>query len=186
MPLKPKLDWDTVKDFSQAIVQHLARTIPQRFVAKSGARNRIGRIFVDYLRNGFGATTAAAWSARARPGLGISVPVGWDELAGLKGGDQWTIATAREHISFQKRRPVGRLPESASNADEGPQVTGARRGKAARPPPLKEPCSPSPIQAQGEDRRGRGKESAERRMWQHRNRSDSRRANGPGASGRER
>ena len=75
MPLAPQLDYDTVKGFSQAVVQHLARTIPQRFVAKSGGGNRVGRIFVDYLRNGHGATTAAAFSARSRPGLGVSMPV---------------------------------------------------------------------------------------------------------------
>ncbi len=68
VPLAPRLDYDTVKAFSQALVQHLARTIPSRFVAKSGASNRVGKIFVDYLRNGFGATTAAAFSARSRPG----------------------------------------------------------------------------------------------------------------------
>jgi len=76
VPLKKQFDWDTVKDFSQAIVQHLARTIPQRFVAKSGGTNRVGKIFIDYLRNGFGATTVAAWSARSRAGLGIQCPCG--------------------------------------------------------------------------------------------------------------
>lgn len=34
--------------------------IPERFLAKSGPKSRIGKIFVDYLRNGFGATTTAA------------------------------------------------------------------------------------------------------------------------------
>ncbi|RYX92526.1 MAG: DNA ligase D [Comamonadaceae bacterium] len=91
VPVKRLHDWDTVKDFSQAIVQHLAQTIPQRFVAKSGPKNRVGKIFVDYLRNGFGATTVCAWSARARPGLGVSVPVGWDELEGLKSSSDWTV-----------------------------------------------------------------------------------------------
>ncbi|RYF44302.1 MAG: ATP-dependent DNA ligase, partial [Comamonadaceae bacterium] len=75
VPLKRLRDWDTVKDFSKAIVQHLTSTIPARFVAKSGPRNRVGKIFVDYLRNGRGATTVSAWSARARPGMGVSVPV---------------------------------------------------------------------------------------------------------------
>jgi bifunctional non-homologous end joining protein LigD len=98
VPLKKQLDWDTVKDFSQAIVQHLSRTLPDRFVAKSGAKNRVGRIFIDYLRNGYGATTVCAWSARARPGLGISVPVGWDELPKLKGGAHWTVATVHERL----------------------------------------------------------------------------------------
>ena len=99
VPLKPKFDWDTVKDFSQAIVQHLAQTIPQRFVAKSGGSNRVGRIFIDYLRNGFGATTAAAWSARSRPGLGISVPVRWDELAHLTSGAHWSVATVESRLA---------------------------------------------------------------------------------------
>jgi bifunctional non-homologous end joining protein LigD len=98
VPLKKQWDWDTVKSFSQAIVQHLSRTLPDRFVAKSGASNRVGRIFIDYLRNGYGATTVCAWSARSRPGLGISVPVRWDELAGLKGGAHWTIRDAHKRL----------------------------------------------------------------------------------------
>jgi bifunctional non-homologous end joining protein LigD len=104
-PLAPRLDYETVKDFSQAVVQHLARTIPQLFVDKSGGQNRVGRIFVDYLRNGFNATTAAAYSARARPGLGVSIPIAWDELPDLKGGDHWTISNARDRLSFLKQDP---------------------------------------------------------------------------------
>jgi bifunctional non-homologous end joining protein LigD len=99
VPLKKQFEWDPVKDFSAAIVQHLARTIPDRVVAKSGPKNRVGRIFIDYLRNGFGATTASAWSARARPGLGISVPVTWDELPGLQSGAQWTVTTVQERLA---------------------------------------------------------------------------------------
>lgn len=91
VPLRKQYDWDTVKRFSQVIVQHLARTLPQLFVAKSGPKNRVGKIFADYLRNGFGATTVCAWSARARPGLGVSVPVKWEELDKLAGGAHWTI-----------------------------------------------------------------------------------------------
>ncbi len=105
VPLAPSLDYDTVHGFSQAVVRHLAKTIPARFVAKSGPANRIGKIFVDYLRNGHGATTAAAFSARARPGLGVSMPVSWDALGQLKSGAHWTITTAREHLSFQSVDP---------------------------------------------------------------------------------
>ena len=91
VPLKKQHDWDTVKGFSQVLVRHLAKTIPQRFVAKSGPKNRVGKIFVDYLRNGFGATTVTAWSARARPGMGVSVPVAWDELPDLTSSAHWTV-----------------------------------------------------------------------------------------------
>jgi bifunctional non-homologous end joining protein LigD len=100
VPLAPREGWDTVRDFSQALVQHLAAVVPDRFVAKSGAKNRVGRIFVDYLRNGRGATTAAAFSARARPGLGVSIPVAWEELPELTGGAHWTIANAHERLDM--------------------------------------------------------------------------------------
>ena len=105
VPLSARLDYDTVKAFSQHAVQHLAQTIPQRFVAKSGPSNRVGKIFVDYLRNGFNATTAAAFSARARPGLGVSMPIDWGELPEIRGGAHWTISDARDRLSFQKADP---------------------------------------------------------------------------------
>ena len=98
VPLKGGLDWDTVKDFSQAIVRHLSSELPDRFAFKSGPKNRVGKIFIDYLRNGQGATTACAWTARVRPGLGISVPLAWDELEHLKAGDQWNIKNAHTRL----------------------------------------------------------------------------------------
>ena len=113
VPLKKQHDWDTVKGFSQALVQHLAKTIPQRFVAKSGPKNRVGKIFVDYLRNGFGATTVTAWSARARPGMGVSVPVAWDELPGLTSSAHWTVR------NISGRLPVGNTPWAGYTAASG-------------------------------------------------------------------
>ncbi len=103
-PIKRLHDWDTVREFSQAVVQHLARTLPQRFVAKAGPRNRVGRIFVDWLRNGFGSTTVSAWSVRARPGLGISVPLRWDELQGLQSSAHWHLG------NIEARLPEGNAP----------------------------------------------------------------------------
>ncbi len=98
VPIKGGKDWDTVKAFSQAIVKHLASTLPERFAFKSGAKNRVGKIFIDYLRNGQGATTVCAWAARVRPGLGISVPVAWDELKSLKSGDQWNVTNVHTRL----------------------------------------------------------------------------------------
>ena len=98
VPIRPKHDWDTVKAFSQAIVAHMAEQIPKRFVVKSGPANRVGKIFIDYLRNGRGATTVAAWSVRTRPGLGISVPLAWEELDKLKAADQWNVSNVHSRL----------------------------------------------------------------------------------------
>jgi bifunctional non-homologous end joining protein LigD len=99
VPLKRLHGWNTVKGFSQTIVQHLAATLPQRFTSKSGPRNRVGKIFIDYLRNGFGATTVAAWSVRSRPGLGVSVPIDWSELDTLSHSAHWTIANIDSRLA---------------------------------------------------------------------------------------
>jgi bifunctional non-homologous end joining protein LigD len=98
VPIKRLHGWEAVKGFSRDVVQHLASTLPQRFVAKSGPKNRVGKIFVDYLRNGLGATTASAWTARARPGMGVSVPVAWDELGTLTGGAHWTVPSVGRRL----------------------------------------------------------------------------------------
>jgi bifunctional non-homologous end joining protein LigD len=105
VPLAPRWGYEVVKGFSQKAVQHMARVIPSRFVAKSGGSNRVGKIFIDYLRNGHGQTTAAAFSARSRPGMGVSMPIAWEQLSEVKSGAQWTIVTAREYLSFQKIDP---------------------------------------------------------------------------------
>jgi bifunctional non-homologous end joining protein LigD len=81
-PLRAPLpDWDLAKRFTRAVSEYLAQSAPGVFVAKAGERNRVGRIFVDYLRNGYGATTVAAFSPRWRPGVRISVPLRWGELS---------------------------------------------------------------------------------------------------------
>ncbi|HYS12648.1 MAG TPA: non-homologous end-joining DNA ligase [Burkholderiaceae bacterium] len=99
VPLQPRFDWDTVRALAQAVTLRLAHAAPDRFAEKSGAKNRVGRIFVDYLRNGRGATTVAAWSLRARPGLGVSVPVRWEELESLRAGDHWTVRNVGERLA---------------------------------------------------------------------------------------
>ncbi|MBN3749378.1 DNA ligase D [Burkholderia sp. Se-20373] len=105
VPLTRHAGWDDVKDFSRAVAQHIAGALPDRFTATMGPRHRRGKIFVDYLRNGRGASTIAAYSVRARPGMGVSVPLDWDEVPDTTGGAQWTIDTLRERLDALKRDP---------------------------------------------------------------------------------
>ena len=99
VPLTRKHGWDEVKDFSHAIVSHMANLLPERFSAMSGPKNRVGRIFIDYLRNGLGATTICAYAARTREGLPVSVPLFREEVAQIKGGNQWNISNVHERLN---------------------------------------------------------------------------------------
>jgi bifunctional non-homologous end joining protein LigD len=96
VPLARSEGWDVTKAFAKAISQFLARQMPQRITATMGPKNRVGKVFIDYLRNARGASTVAAYSVRARPGLPVSVPIARDELAGLRNAQQWDIHTALE------------------------------------------------------------------------------------------
>ena len=127
LPIVARWDADVVKDFSKAVVEHLARTLPDRFVAKSGGANRVGRIFVDYLRNGSEATTVAAFSARARPDLGVSMPMSWDDLPGLKSGADFTVANAQDHLAFQTQDPWAAYWQSRQSLSAAMKLLGLRK-----------------------------------------------------------
>ncbi|WP_338473501.1 DNA ligase D [Pseudomonas sp. MS646] len=96
VPLARSEGWDTTKAFAKAISQFLAREVPQKITATLGPKNRVGKVFVDYLRNARGASTVSAYSVRARPGLPVSVPIARAELDGLRNAQQWDINTALE------------------------------------------------------------------------------------------
>lgn len=110
VPLTPKADWDAVKSFSHAIVKHIATLLPDRFSAVSGPKNRVGRIFIDYLRNGLGATTICAYAARSREGLPVSVPIFRDELKDIKGANVWNIRNLHERLGELDVDPWADLP----------------------------------------------------------------------------
>lgn len=105
IPLARRDGWDTVKAFAKAIAQFMTQQLPERFTATSGPKNRVGKIFIDYLRNARGASTVAAYSVRARPGLPVSVPVSREELKGLRGAQQWTVANLLERLEGLKADP---------------------------------------------------------------------------------
>ena len=123
VPLRRDAGWDSVKDFSHAISTHMAGTFPKLFSAKMGPRNRIGKIFIDYLRNSRGASTVAAYSTRARPGMGVSVPVSWDELPQLESADQWNIQTLATRLKQTPEDPWAAYWKTQQ------RITAAMKGK---------------------------------------------------------
>ena len=99
-PLKPAAEWDEVKAFTKALADAMSADSPDRFVATVTKSKRKGKILVDYLRNGRGATAVAPYSTRARPGAAVSMPLDWDELEpgdrpGLFHGQQRPAETCR-------------------------------------------------------------------------------------------
>jgi bifunctional non-homologous end joining protein LigD len=98
IPVKPALEWDGIKQFSKTVAGAYAARNPDAFLIKMSKTARKGRIFIDYLRNGRGATAVAPYSTRARPGATIATPVSWKELEdGAKPSD-FTMTTVPKRI----------------------------------------------------------------------------------------
>jgi len=94
VPLTPGHDWDAHKDFASRFAQALSAAEPDRFVATMSKARRKDKIFIDWLRNQRGSTAVLPYSARARPGAPVAIPIDWDELDAMKDAHPFSIADA--------------------------------------------------------------------------------------------
>ncbi|MBA0351764.1 DNA ligase D [Stenotrophomonas maltophilia] len=105
VPLNPGCDWDLTKRFAKGFADALAQSEPQRFLATATKALRNKRIFVDYLRNGRGATAVASYSLRGRPGAPVAMPLAWSELPNLKRADAFTIKDVPGKLKRRRKDP---------------------------------------------------------------------------------
>lgn len=105
VPIAPLYTWDQVKSFCQSLAFELESRNPKKYVSKMTKKLRKGKIFVDYLRNGYGATAIAPYSLRARPTTALALPLEWSELKKLKGPQEYTMDKALKKIKTRKKDP---------------------------------------------------------------------------------
>jgi bifunctional non-homologous end joining protein LigD len=105
LPIKPSIDWNAAKNFAQTVALAMAKDSPDRYTATLAKTARMGRIFIDYLRNGRGATAVAAYSTRARSGAPVSTPVEWSELSSLRSGHQYRVVNLLGRLEHLRRDP---------------------------------------------------------------------------------
>ena len=101
-PLKPHAGWGAAKDFAHALAKQMAKDSPKKYLAMASKSARRGRIFIDYLRNGRGATAVAAYSTRARSGATVSTPLAWEELGPDLRSDRFTMANLLHRLAHLK------------------------------------------------------------------------------------
>lgn len=100
VPITRNRDWSATKTFCNAVAAFLASAHPERYVANMAKRHRAGRIFVDYLRNQYGASAIAPYSSRAKAGAPVAAPVSWDGLArGEVRPEDFRVANVRDWLS---------------------------------------------------------------------------------------
>jgi bifunctional non-homologous end joining protein LigD len=105
VPLIPRQSWAGVKQFSRAVALEMVRRFPREYTATLSKADRVGKIFIDYLRNSRGATAVAAYSTRARPGAPVSTPLAWKELAPDLLSDHYTVENLPKRLDTLRKDP---------------------------------------------------------------------------------
>lgn len=105
IPMTRAYDWNTIKAFTRAIADSMQHDNPKRYIAKSSKAAREGKIFVDYLRNDLTSTSVAAFSARAREGAPVALPIAWEELKVSLQPKAFTIESVRPRLEKRKTDP---------------------------------------------------------------------------------
>jgi bifunctional non-homologous end joining protein LigD len=105
VPLNPGAPWKEVKAFARGFAEALAALHPLEFVATSTKRFRQGKIYVDYLRNGRGATAVASYSLRSRPGAPVAMPLRWEELGKVRSGAAFDLRSTPKRLARLKKDP---------------------------------------------------------------------------------
>jgi bifunctional non-homologous end joining protein LigD len=132
VPIVPEHTWDEVRVFARRAAETIAGENPERYVTTASKALRRGKIFIDYLRNGRGATFVAPYSTRARKNAPISMPLPWDQVSPDLRPETFTLRTVTDRLAACMEDPSARLEALAQRLELPPSsAPGTIR---ARPP----------------------------------------------------
>jgi len=80
VPIAPTIAWPEAKAWSKRLSEAMAADAPERYLTRISKAERVGRLFIDYLRNDPTSTAVAPLSTRSRPGAPVAMPLEWEEL----------------------------------------------------------------------------------------------------------
>jgi bifunctional non-homologous end joining protein LigD len=102
VPLEPIAEWDEIKLFCRTFAEVLGREEPERFLSTVKKADRKGRILIDWLRNGLGATAVASFCPRARSGAPVATPLAWDQVTAKLEPSQFTLRGTPDRLARQE------------------------------------------------------------------------------------
>ena len=105
VPIARRASWDEMKEFTRRFCLKLSAMVPGQYVTTATLAKRKGKIFLDYLRNGRGATAVSAYSVRAKRICPVSTPVSWSEVTPSLDPEHFTPATVQRRLAKLKKDP---------------------------------------------------------------------------------
>jgi bifunctional non-homologous end joining protein LigD len=119
IPVEPRRTWDEVTPWARDFAERCVADTPGLYTLQMLKKNRTGRIFLDYLRNGRGATAIAPYSTRAREGATVATPLRWDEVVPALDPRAFTLLSVPRRLARLRQDPwagIGRMRQTIAPA----------------------------------------------------------------------
>jgi bifunctional non-homologous end joining protein LigD len=125
---KKAVAWPTAKNFAHIICAQMVQDSPGKYLDTMSKNQRVGKIFLDYLRNDRMSTAVGVLSPRARDGAPVSMPLDWKEVRRGLMPKKYTVRSAAALL--RKKKPwEGYAGAARSLADAIRAVTRTSRSR---------------------------------------------------------
>jgi bifunctional non-homologous end joining protein LigD len=105
VPIEPNVEWPDAKNFAKSFSEAMAADEPDRYLTRIAKAERVGRIFIDYLRNDPTSTAVGPFSTRARPGAPVALPVPWRAVDDALNPGSFTVETVPSLLERRRQDP---------------------------------------------------------------------------------
>lgn len=105
IPLSPLYSWEQIKSFAEVLARKMVFDQPSKYTVNMSKKYRQGKIFIDYLRNSYGATVVAPYSLRAKKISAVAMPIEWSELKKTASSSQFSMEKALAKLRRRKKDP---------------------------------------------------------------------------------
>ncbi|MCB1107895.1 MAG: non-homologous end-joining DNA ligase [Chlamydiia bacterium] len=99
VPIKPDHPFEKVRSFAKKVGMVLVDEEPDHYTLNPRKSGRKSKLFIDYLRNGYGQTSVAPYAVRALDGAPIAVPLSWDELTSRLTPQSFNLETVKKRLA---------------------------------------------------------------------------------------
>jgi bifunctional non-homologous end joining protein LigD len=120
LPIEPVHDWTFVKGWAKALSEQMAADAPLDYLTRAAKAERVGRIFIDYLRNDPTSTAVAPYSTRARPGAPVAMPLRWEEVTPQLDPSDFSVRTVAGLLARRRDDPWANLTQVRQKLPERP------------------------------------------------------------------
>ena len=125
---KQAVKWPVAKNFAHLLCSQMASEYPDKYLDNMSKGKRVGKIFLDYLRNDRTATAVAVLSPRARDGAPVSMPIDWKEVRRGLDPKRFTLRTAPGILNRSKPwSGYGKAARSLEDAIRAMTQTAVRK-----------------------------------------------------------